>query len=138
MPETVLGLNAYHGDAAASLVVDGEIVAAVEEERFTRLKHQAGFPARSVAWCLRSNGLGLADVDHVAIGRNPKAQLAHKLAHTLRRRPSGRWMRDRLENARRVTGVGALVAEAAGEERLLPATRLHNVEHHRAHLASAF
>ena len=53
----VLGLNAYHGDAAAALVVDGELVAAAEEERFSRLKHVAGFPTLAAAWCLQHAGL---------------------------------------------------------------------------------
>jgi predicted NodU family carbamoyl transferase len=59
----ILGLNAYHGDAAAALVVDGELVAAVEEERFTRLKHVAGFPAQAAAWCLEDAGLTAADLE---------------------------------------------------------------------------
>ena len=49
----VLGVNAFHGDAAAALLRDGQLVVGVEEERFTRLKHQAGFPARAVEHCLR-------------------------------------------------------------------------------------
>src|SRR5438876_4139428 len=62
----ILGLNAYHGDAAAALVVDGELVAAAEEERFNRVKHSAGFPALAAAWCLAE--AGLAAPDHVAVG----------------------------------------------------------------------
>ncbi len=65
----ILGLNAYHGDAAAALVVDGELVAAAEEERFNRVKHCAGFPALAARWCLEAAGLAPADLDHVAIGR---------------------------------------------------------------------
>src|SRR6185369_6201692 len=53
----ILGLNAFHGDAAAALVVDGELVAASEEERFSRVKHVAGFPALAAAWCLEDAGL---------------------------------------------------------------------------------
>ncbi len=75
----ILGLNAYHGDAAAALVVDGELVCAAEEERFNRVKHCAGFPAQSAAWCLAHAGLAAADLDHVAIGRDPKANLGAKL-----------------------------------------------------------
>ena len=56
----ILGLNAFHGDAAAALVVDGELVAAAEEERFSRVKHVAGFPALAAAWCLEEAGLGAA------------------------------------------------------------------------------
>ena len=71
MPEdnavtAILGLNAYHGDAAAALVVDGELVAAAEEERFNRIKHCAGFPAEAARWCLADAGVEPSDLDHVA------------------------------------------------------------------------
>jgi len=91
----ILGLNAYHGDAAAALVVDGELVAAAEEERFNRVKHSAGFPAQAAAWCLAEAGLPAPD--HVAVGclerslpTDPRAELPgdpewhfveHHLAH---------------------------------------------------------
>ena len=80
----ILGLNAYHGDAAAALVVDGELVAAAEEERFSRVKHVAGFPTLAAAWCLEHAGLGAGDLDHVAIGRDPRANLGAKVVQTLR------------------------------------------------------
>ena len=79
----ILGLNAYHGDAAAALVVDGELVCAAEEERFNRVKHCAGFPAQAAAWCLAEAGLSAGDLDHVAIGRDPKANLGAKVLRTL-------------------------------------------------------
>ena len=56
---TILGINAYHGDASAALVIDGKLVAAVEEERFNRIKHWAGFPAKSIQWCLSKGELSL-------------------------------------------------------------------------------
>ena len=82
---SILGLNVYHGDAAAALVVDGELVTATEEERFTRLKHVAGFPAHAAAWCLAEAGLEPRDIDHVAVGRDPRANLGAKVQQTLRR-----------------------------------------------------
>ena len=66
----VLGINAYHGDASAALFRDGQLLAAVEEERFTRVKHAAGFPSYAVRWCLESNGVDAAEIDHVAVARN--------------------------------------------------------------------
>ena len=80
----ILGLNAYHGDAAAALVVDGELVAAAEEERFNRVKHCAGFPALAARWCLEDAGLSPADLDHVAVSRDPRANLGRKLMRTIR------------------------------------------------------
>ncbi len=63
----ILGINAYHGDASAALLIDGELVSAVEEERFNRVKHWAGFPSLSIGYCLQDAGLSVEDVDHVAI-----------------------------------------------------------------------
>src|SRR4051812_43074439 len=77
----ILGINAYHGDASAALVVDGELVAAAEEERFTRVKHAAGFPARAIQYCLQAAGLGPGDLDYVAVPRNPRARLVRKALH---------------------------------------------------------
>ncbi len=132
----VLGLNAFHGDAAACLVVDGKIVAALEEERLTRVKHQAGFPREAVRWCLDSQGAELRDVDAIAVGRDPKAHVRDKALWALRH-PTSRFVRERIANRARVRDVGELVAEAAASETAPPAP-VRYVEHHRAHLASAF
>src|SRR5436309_13843672 len=78
----ILGLNAYHGDAAAALVIDGELVAAAEEERFNRVKHVAGFPSLSAAWCLADAGIVPADLDHVAVSRHPTPNFGSKLRLT--------------------------------------------------------
>ena len=75
----ILGINAYHGDAAAALIKDGRIVAAVEEERFNRVKHCAGFPAESVRYCLRAAGIGIEEVVHVGVSRDPSAHLHKKI-----------------------------------------------------------
>jgi carbamoyltransferase len=68
---TILGLNAYHGDSAACLIVDGKIVAAAEEERFRRIKHWAGLPTKAIDYCLGEARLRWADIDHIAINRKP-------------------------------------------------------------------
>jgi carbamoyltransferase len=134
----VLGLNAYHGDAAAALVVDGELVAAAEEERFNRVKHCAGFPAHAARWCLESAGVGAAELDHVAIGRDPRANAGHKVLQTLRRRPSLGYLKTRFENAARVRDVREDLAAALGMEASELRATGHRVEHHLAHAASAF
>ena len=77
----ILGLNAFHGDSSAALVCDGKLVAAAEEERFRRVKHWAGFPSQAIAYCLREAGITLADVQHVAINQDSRANLFRKLAH---------------------------------------------------------
>lgn len=134
----ILGLNAYHADAAACLVVDGRLVAAVEEERLCRIKHWAGFPHRAVRCCLDQARLSLADVDHVAINRDPRANLLRKLAYGLYRRPRLPAVASRLRNAARVGNLAAAFRASFGAEADRLRASLHRVEHHRAHLASAF
>src|SRR5437763_7112183 len=113
----ILGLNAYHGDAAAALVVDGELVAAAEEERFNRIKHVAGFPSLAAAWCLAEAGLTPDQLDHVAVGRDPRANIAAKVRRTLRHRPSVSFVRERIANQVRVRDAGDAVADALGVDR---------------------
>src|SRR5262245_40638081 len=112
----ILGLNVYHGDAAAALVVDGNLVAAAEEERFTRLKHVAGFPARASAWCLADAGLEPGDLDHVAVGRDPRANLGAKVQQTLRRLRNPAYVKQRLQNMAKVREVEDDVAAAVGAD----------------------
>jgi carbamoyltransferase len=134
----ILGLNAFHADASAALWVDGALVGAVEEERLTRVKHESGVPTESVRWLLESNGLTLADVDHVAVSRDPHAHRARRtatgVARVLRER---RLPRDQLAGRRGILGVGRELADGLGVA-LPDAQVLHHVEHHPAHIASAF
>ena len=66
----ILGLNAFHGDSSACLIRDGVMIAAAEEERFRRIKHWAGFPSEAIRYCLAEAGIGLADLDHIAINQD--------------------------------------------------------------------
>jgi carbamoyltransferase len=137
---SVLGINGYHGDAAACLVVDGKLVAAAEEERFRRIKHWAGFPSEAIAYCLAEGKLTLADVDHVAINRDPKANWGERLRYLGKsaaegRLPSPAKVFDRLVNRAKVQSVAEELAHAFPGQRLK--ARVHHIEHHRAHLASA-
>jgi len=132
----ILGINAYHGDAAAALVVDGELVVAAEEERFNRVKHCAGFPASAARWCLADAGMSVDDLDHVAVSRDPHANLGRKLLRTIRHGASARYLKQRLQNAAQIRDVGSALADALGVQEL--GARVHNVEHHQAHVASAF
>jgi carbamoyltransferase len=79
----VLGLNAYHADAVACLVKDGTLVAAVEEERFRRIKHCGGFPSESIRYCLAEAGIELGDVGHVAVNSDNRANRWRKLTYVL-------------------------------------------------------
>lgn len=132
----ILGLNAYHADSAASIFVDGKLIAAVEEERFRRIKHWAGFPALAIAYCLREAKLQLSDVDCVALNSDPRAQLGKKLRFALQRRPSPGLVLDRLRNARKRSSIPEEFARAFPGQKLR--AKALRVEHHLAHLASCF
>ena len=134
----ILGINAYHGDVSAALVRDGELVAAVEEERFRRVKHWAGFPREAIASCLEMAGAGAAEVDRFAISRHPRANLARKALFALRRRPGLGLVRDRARNLGRVRRVSDVIAAEMRLDPQVVERRMHWVEHHPAHLASAF
>jgi len=176
MPEYILGINAYHGDAAAAIVKDGMIVAAVEEERFNRIKHCAGFPVESIRFCLEAAGIRLDEVAHIGISRDPSAHLHKKVLFAAtraakqaavagnRRRetmptvdtpidetgaPPGHngngqpfgvvsQIRDRLANAVKVRDLKAEMARFFKVSKNSLQAQFHNIEHHRAHLASSF
>lgn len=131
----ILGINAYHGNASAAIVCDGRLVAAVEEERFNRVKYAAGFPAQAIRFCLREAGLELKEIDHVAVPRNPYARLGTKLLYAIRM-PS--FARERMKVLVKFTGIPEALAQAFGADPASIAAKFHRVEHHQAHLASAF
>ena len=126
----------YHGDASACLLIEGKLVAAAEEERFRRIKHWAGFPSEAIRYCLEEAGIGLTEVQHVAVNSDPKANLLKKARYTLLHRPNPRLVLDRLRNARVRASLEDELAKALPDETF--AGRVHRVEHHLAHLASCF
>jgi carbamoyltransferase len=132
----IIGLNAYHGDVSAVLVRDGQLVAAIEEERFRRIKHCAGFPTLAVRECLRIGGIEAADVDLFAVSRDPRAHLWRKALFLLRHRPRGT-VADRARNAIRVNALPQAIADAVGLDEARVRARTRYIEHHPAHLASA-
>jgi carbamoyltransferase len=132
---TILGLNAYHGDSAACLIKDGKLVAAVEEERFRRIKHWAGLPTNAIDYCLREGGVTLAEVEHIAINRKPGANNWRRLAFVLRHRPDPRLMLQKVKNIRSASSVQEALKRAYN---VSLGGQVHHVEHHLAHLASAF
>jgi carbamoyltransferase len=131
----ILGINAYHGNAAAAVVCDGKLLAAVEEERFNRVKYAAGFPAAAIHYCLKEAGVTLAEIDHVAVPRNPYARLATKLFYAMRM-PS--FARDRAKVMVKFTGIPQALAAAFDTEPGKIKATFHRIEHHQAHLASSF
>lgn len=132
----ILGLNAFHGDSAAAIVRDGVLVAAAEEERFRRLKHWAGFPSELIAYCLREAGLALADVDHVAVNQDNRANLFRKARYLLGNISKIGLAFERLKNRQARQQIPDLLLAAFPKDYFKG--KFHNVEHHYAHLSSAF
>ncbi|MDA2932714.1 carbamoyltransferase [Acidobacteria bacterium AH-259-D05] len=131
----ILGINAYHGDASAAIVADGKLVAAVEEERFTRIKHTAGFPVNAVRYCLEAAGITIREVDHIVVPRDPMARFARKLFYAAR---LPRFALDRVCALRRFGSIKKELAQVLDFDPDHLRARLHRVEHHLAHLASSF
>ena len=200
----ILGINAYHGDAAAAIIKDGKLIAAVEEERFNRFKHCAGFPIQSIRYCLEAAAVSISDVDHIGISRDPSAHLHKKIlfaaTRAARQATGGGWLdkerrgdgatgrkgdmveqdfdisldpvlsgvvpadvavspthpvspsqdngnggpgifrqiKDRLGNAAKVRDLKEELARQLQLPKNQIRAQFHNIEHHRAHLASAF
>ena len=138
----VLGLSAFYHDSAAALVEDGRIVAAAQEERFSRRKHDAGYPANAIASCLRSAGIGLQDVDHVAFYDKPFLKFERLLETYVALAPRGFasfrvavpvWIKEKLFQKDLLRRQLALAAPDVD----WPAKLLF-AEHHQSHAASAF
>lgn len=134
----ILGLNAYHGDASACLLVDGQVVSATEEERIRRIKHWAGFPSEAIKFCLEDAGLTLQDIDVVTISRDPYANFSLKVLSALKNRLSFGNIKDRVSNIRKASNIEDEFRLNFPDQFLKMKAKFVNVEHHRSHLASAF
>ncbi|MDH5527213.1 MAG: carbamoyltransferase [Nitrospirota bacterium] len=132
----VLGLNAYHADAAAALISNGRVIAAAEEERFRRIKHWAGFPIEAIRYCLAEGGIHLDDVDCVAVNSDPKASLGSKVKFAIGGSATPAMILDRLRNRERRASVESALERAFPEGTFQGIVQ--PVEHHLSHLASAF
>lgn len=132
----ILGVNAFHADAASCVVIDGDVVAAAEEERFTRVKHESGFPSRSIAFCLDSAGISLNDIDYIAINSNPRSGYIHRLLYGLRHRPSLDLIRRKIANRKKRYGLDKHLNGLTGHGQFRGS--FSYVDHHLSHLSSAF
>ena len=134
----ILGLNMFHADASAAIVQDGEVVFAIAEERLNRHKHYGGFPSLAVKACLDSVGAKVTDIDHVAIGQDSDANLAKKVQYALSN-PTKILNFIRLRQRKEATrNVRSLLANALDVDPRLLRFQEHHVEHHIAHVASAY
>ena len=134
----VLGLNLLHSDASAAILVDGEVKFAVAEERLNRVKHFGGTPRLAIQSCLDSVGAGISDVDHVALGRNPDLHSTQRLLYGLRN-PAKLVNLVRLrQRGQSLKSIKQYLSEALEADPGKMKFREHYVEHHLAHIASAF
>jgi len=134
----VLGLNVFHPDASAAILQDGKVLFAIAEERLNRVKHYGGLPVEAIRACLAAAGARLEDVDHVSVGRDPRANRSKKIQYAIRN-PT------KLSNLLRIKGqlksmddMRTLLGNALDCDPARLRFRQHNVEHHIAHIASAF
>lgn len=135
----ILGINAYHADSSAAIFKDGEMIAATEEERFTRVKHWAGFPVQAIQFCLREADISLNEVDYITIGRDTKAKLFNKMAYLFRNPALIAGAFSRYKNARQITSLEDEFTKIdPSVNYAILKQKIRNIEHHRSHLASAF
>src|ERR1700675_552849 len=134
----ILGLNMFHADASAAIVQDGEVVFAIAEERLNRVKHFGGFPALAIETCLQAVGATIADIDHVAVGQDSDANLAKKIAYTAANPAKIANLIRLRQRKQRGRDVRSLVAKAFNIDPKTMRFREHHLEHHIAHIASAY
>ena len=132
----ILEINAYHGDSAACLLKDGILVSAAEEERFRRVKHWAGFPNRSIEFCLKDSNISLDQVDHIAINQDPYANLGKKFSYLLGNKIDFNMLVSRIKNKSKRLNLNQQLV--ANKELGTFYGKFHKIEHHMAHLSSAF
>lgn len=131
----ILGLNAYHGDSAACLFVGGKLLAAAEEERFRRIKHWAGLPTQAINYCLEEARVRLEEIDHIAINRKPGVNNLRRLGFVLTHWPHPKLMAQKVKNTRSAASIKKTLEASYGVQ---IKAEVHHIEHHLAHLASAF
>ena len=130
----VLGLNAYHGDAAACIFVDGKLIAAAEEERFTRIKHAAGFPVNAIKFCLKFCNIDLSRVDHITINRNPNQKIIKKALFASTKLFNLNFIKDRFNNLKKINSIKD---EFEYHFKTKINSKIHNIDHHTSHIASS-
>jgi carbamoyltransferase len=134
----IVGLNAYHGDVAAAVLKDGQLIAAVEEERFSRVKHVAGFPSRAIAEGLAMAKARPEDVDIWAVARGQRVHLWQKAKFALTHRPGAILIDQYRKTGARRAELPDVIASTFKLKADDIRSRIRYIEHHPAHLASAF
>lgn len=135
----IIGINAYHADSSAAIFVNGKLIAAIEEERFTRIKHWAGFPKLSIEFCLQEAGIDLCQVDYFAIGRDSKAKLFNKLGYLFKNPLSSAGLVvERFKNGKKISSIEKELSDMSTLNESFFKEKVVQIEHHRSHIASSF
>jgi len=132
----IIGINAFHGDSSACLISDGKIISAVEEERFTRIKHWVGFPKKSIEFCLNNSNLKISDIDFICINRNNHANYIRKIFYIISKTPNLKLILERVKNRKQWSSFEKLIKDNFPND--IFKGKFLNVEHHLSHLSSAF
>ncbi len=132
----ILGINAYHGDSSACLIKDGEILAAVEEERFNRIKHWSGFPEKSIKFCLDKYGLDINDVSYITTNSNFFSNILLKISFSLNKLINPSFLINQIIRKRKKTNLKNTILKSFHANKLIP--KIINIDHHLSHISSSF
>ncbi|GIV41791.1 MAG: hypothetical protein KatS3mg034_1101 [Vicingaceae bacterium] len=134
----ILGINAFHGDSSACLIKDGKLLYAIEEERFRRVKHWAGFPSEAIRFCLEEEKISLSDVDYITVSRDPTKHFFKKVKRIILNPAIWPAALDRWKNRKNILALENHFARDFDIDPSLIRRKIKFIEHHRSHLASAF
>jgi len=134
----ILGINAYHPDSSACIIKNGQLLAAVEEERFRRIKHWAGFPSESIRYCLKEAGIEISDIDYIGISRNPFAHIHRKFIFALRNNIGFYLIKKRINNINKIKNINDKIISDFSSPLKKLKSKVYFIEHHQAHIASTF
>jgi carbamoyltransferase len=132
----ILGINAYHPDSSACLLVNGKILFAIEEERLNRIKHWSGMPLLSIKNCLLSSNVSISDIDFVAINHNPFSNIFSKSKYLIFNKPYLNFYMEKIKNLKKKNNILNVLIDNFGN--LKKNCKLIGIDHHHSHLASAF
>jgi len=134
----ILGVNSFHPDSSACLLINGKIKVAIEEERINRIKHWSGLPILSIQECLKSENISLKDIDYVAINANFFSNFFYKIKYILSKKPEVKFLLEKIGSKYKKKNILNLISSANKSDKFNKNCKLIQVEHHLAHAAYAF
>ena len=125
----VLGLNVFHGDSSACIIKDGVLISAIEEERFTRVKHTAGFPIQAIKSCLSESKIKIDEIDYITLNRNPNLRIIKKIIYAITRGLFVKKINDRYKNFKLIKNIEKEFNKHFDNESSL-ASKIIHIDHH--------